>query len=150
MLPWYAPIIFCLLLIFVFWIIISRFSKINDEDVLSSRLSELYCRHLNTFNYEPKFLSIKFHLIIKFIVFFICSLITHFTDSLTVSSIIMTLVIALHFFKHFSRRAEYRNEIVSDNNKIIYLRPIYNSYIVVSIYQVIVYISIFLVYLFNA
>lgn len=150
---WFIPILVSLALIPVFWFSISYIYKkyyLSDpygDNFLTLRLVELHVRQTQTFDFSPGLMGVKYHLIIKFIIFLVCSLITHFANIIWLSALILSIELCIHFFTYNARKREYKNEICLDKEKASSLRPIYLSYTLVSVYQIIVYISNFAVYL---
>lgn len=152
---WFIPVATSIAILLIFWLVISSIYKnayIKNESgvVLLDIASEAKC-FSHTFDFSPKFLGLKYHLIIKFIVFLICSLTTHFSDSLGISSIVLSIVTFIHLSTFNARRKEFKYEIKTEETglkKDAYY-PIFKGYIVVTVYQIILYFSNFIVYLLN-
>lgn len=149
---WYLPIIISGLLIPVFWFIISSvYNKAyigNDPikflNLCSARLAHTYSEY---FDFSEKLLGVKCHLIIKFIVFLICALITHFSESIVISNLIMIAVLAIHMNMFRLRTRDYKLIVSNEKDARDVLSPIYKSYTCVTVYQVIVFIANLIVYI---
>lgn len=149
---WYLPIIISALLIPVFWLIISHIynkaytgnNPVKFLNLCSARLAHTYSDY---FDFSENLLGVKCHLIIKFIVFLICSLITHFSESIIVSNLIMVAVLAIHMNMFRLRTRDYKLIIRNDESSKDVLSPIYKSYTCVTVYQIIVFIANLIVYI---
>lgn len=150
---WFVPIIVSAVVLVVFWFILSAIYNNayvkNDDSVFLISIASKAQTFSHTFDFSPNFMSLKYHLAIKYVVFLACTLITHFADSLTLSSIILSAVTFMHLFTFNARRKEYKNEICTEETgmKKQAYSPIYKGYIVVTVFQIFVYLSNFVVYL---
>lgn len=150
---WFIPVGFSFILLVIFWNVLSViYNKSYVKSEYSVFLLGIASKSQllsHTFDFSPNFMSLKYHLVIKFVVFLACSLITHFFDSLALSSFVLTTVSFLHLFTFNARRKEFKNEICVETLKKEAYAPIYKGYIVVTVFQVVVYFSNFVVYLLN-
>lgn len=146
---WFVPILIGLILLVIFWLIIGSLynKKFNSEDSsLDIHAVQMFCQFSEAFQFSIGFAGLKYHLIIKFVIFLVLGLVTHFTDSLNVSSIVLSVFLIPQVFVTYKRIKEYREY---EGELVSVMKPLFISCMLVTIYQVILYGLNFAVYYFN-
>ena len=145
---WFIPILVCLLVLIIFWVILSFIYEKNfGAEPWKVDIALGLDIGYREFNFSRNFIIFKYRLIVKFIVFFICSIITHIFDNVTFAQIVMTILLAKQIAAIYKRTKEYKEQlfVVAKN---IFL-PVYKGHIIVAVYQVVVVASVYVVYALN-
>lgn len=137
---WFVPIIIGVLLLAVFWLIIDKIYKKHldsDNDILGIALMQGACNMTETFQFSERFISIKCHLVIKFVIFLVLGLVTHFSDSISFSGFLLILLLVIQGWMTHKRMQEYKcfDEDIQKN-----LKPVLTSFFLVTVYQTILLI----------
>lgn len=147
---WYLSIIVSIIIAIGLIIYLNvLFSKLNNEwkvfggaGVVVNPFNTLY-PHLSIGN---RFSNITSNIVLKTIVFIVISLIIHFTDSLTVTYIYILFVFLTWWV--FNKRRKDLNYL-SEENKKMFKRYVFNSYITIPIFQTILFLLCYITYLNN-